>query len=126
MIVADSAAMGGERVKILDFGIAKLLPAPMSGSNNGASTLSLETQSGAIVGTVGYMAPEQVKGQTADARSDLFALGVLLYTSLAGELPILGRGGAPPRRIPSEPALPPELQSRPLPIYLKPIRRLMG
>ncbi len=76
--------VGGSQVKLLDFGIAKLLPAPMSGSNNGASTLSLETQPGAIVGTAGYMAPEQVLGEAVDHRADLFSLGAILFEMSEG------------------------------------------
>jgi len=80
-----------DRVKILDFGLAKLvrkLPqdAP-AGSANGAV---LRTTPGMVVGTVGYGAPEQVQGQEADPRSDIFALGVILYEMLSGERPFRG------------------------------------
>ena len=66
------------RVKILDFGLAKLDPAKAASTD--AETVSLEPQShpGQVLGTVGYMSPEQVRGQTADARSDIFAVGVVL------------------------------------------------
>ena len=66
-----------ERVKILDFGVAKLTVA-------GEMTSATLTHSGTMVGTVGYMAPEQVCGQPADARSDIFSLGAVLYEMLAG------------------------------------------
>ena len=73
------------RVKILDFGLAKLDPAKAVSTD--AETVSLEPQShpGQVLGTVGYMSPEQVRGQAADARSDIFAVGVILYEMLTGK-----------------------------------------
>lgn len=72
------------RVKILDFGIARLEP-PVAGPDGAElPTLSAATEPGTLLGTVGYMAPEQVRGQVADERSDLFALGCVLYEMLAG------------------------------------------
>src|SRR3984893_10749302 len=73
----------GGRVKILDFGLAKLTQ-PREASQIGASTLTAGTEPGMVLGTVGYMAPEQVRGQAADARSDIFAFGAILYEMLAG------------------------------------------
>lgn len=76
------------RVKILDFGLARQQERAESHSQLlGATTMgpgAPGTEPGTVLGTVGYMAPEQVKGQTADARSDLFALGVILYELLSG------------------------------------------
>jgi serine/threonine protein kinase len=70
------------RVKILDFGLAKL---EQRGAGPGQSaTLPVETDPGTVLGTVGYMSPEQVRGETVDARSDIFSLGVVLYEMLAG------------------------------------------
>ena len=69
------------RVKILDFGLAKLAPQAMTPD---AATLASQTEPGVVMGTVGYMSPEQVRGQTADARSDLFSLGTILYEMLSG------------------------------------------
>jgi serine/threonine-protein kinase len=75
------------RLKILDFGIAKLA-APMT--PEAGETLpppQPHTEEGAILGTVGYMSPEQVRGQPADQRSDVFAFGVIVYEMLAGRSP---------------------------------------
>ena len=69
-------------VKILDFGLAKLLPSV--GSEPGARH---QTMDGWILGTAGYMAPEQVRGEPADSRADLFAVGVMTYEMLAGSNP---------------------------------------
>jgi len=73
------------RIKILDFGLARVEKA-LSEAAEGA-TLSLEpadTMPGAVLGTIGYMSPEQVRGRAADARSDIFALGCVLFEMLTG------------------------------------------
>jgi serine/threonine protein kinase len=76
------------RVKILDFGVAKLTqPALPSISVTEAPTAAPATDVGVIMGTVGYMSPEQVLGKPLDARSDLFSFGVVLYEMLAGKRP---------------------------------------
>jgi len=72
------------RVKILDFGLAKLTE-PRSHSEPGAQALRDHTEPGVVMGTVGYMAPEQVRGQTVDHRADIFAFGAVLYEMLAGQ-----------------------------------------
>jgi serine/threonine protein kinase len=72
------------RVKILDFGLAKLTQRHSS-SDPGAPTFGVDTEVGAIMGTVGYMAPEQVRGEAADHRADIFAFGAILYEILAGK-----------------------------------------
>jgi len=71
------------RVKILDFGLAKLTQ-PESSSHD-APTLTEQTAAGVVMGTVGYMAPEQVRGQPADHRADIFSFGAILYEMLAGK-----------------------------------------
>ena len=72
------------RVKILDFGIAKLTTPDTSEGPAGAATATIHTDVGVAVGTLGYMAPEQLRGQTADHRADLFALGAILHEMIAG------------------------------------------
>jgi eukaryotic-like serine/threonine-protein kinase len=70
------------QVKILDFGLAKLTSPHESGND---ATRSLGSTPGMVVGTVGYISPEQARGKPADTRSDLFALGAILYETLTGE-----------------------------------------
>jgi eukaryotic-like serine/threonine-protein kinase len=71
------------RVKILDFGLAKLAH-PQPDESGDAPTQQIATDAGTVMGTVGYMAPEQVRGQPADSRSDIFAFGAVLYEMLSG------------------------------------------
>jgi TolB-like protein len=70
-------------VKILDFGLAKLAPA-ISDAGASQATQSADTKAGVLLGTVGYMSPEQAVGGTVDFRSDQFALGVILYELATG------------------------------------------
>ncbi|MDP9264226.1 MAG: serine/threonine-protein kinase, partial [Acidobacteriota bacterium] len=74
------------RVKILDFGLAKLArtESGAEGALLDSPTMDQGTTPGVVLGTVGYMSPEQVRGQAADHRSDIFALGAMLYEMLAG------------------------------------------
>ncbi len=77
-------------VKVLDFGLAKLIEhaSPMSVAE--APTRKVKTGSGVVIGTVGYMSPEQARGQTVDARSDIFNLGAVIYEMVAGQKPFDG------------------------------------
>jgi len=75
-------------VKVLDFGIAKRMP----GESSQGTTLILDSQQrSAVSGTLTYMAPEVLRGEGADYRSDLWALGVVLYEAASGQLPFAGR-----------------------------------
>jgi eukaryotic-like serine/threonine-protein kinase len=72
------------RIKILDFGLAKLTEPP-DPLRTTAPTGLVGTAPGVVLGTVGYMAPEQVRGQAADGRADIFSLGVVLHEMLSGQ-----------------------------------------
>lgn len=73
------------RVKILDFGLAKNLPAlPVPGSEDTLSVPPTGTADGTLLGTIGYMSPEQASGRHVDARSDIFAFGSILYEIWTG------------------------------------------
>ncbi len=105
-------------VKILDFGLAKFSSCSMGIASGSAATVAAATAPGVVLGTVGYMSPEQIRGQPVDQRTDIFALGCVLYEMLSGtrafsaETPadtmsaILGRDpaplGEPGRRVPPE------------------------
>jgi serine/threonine protein kinase/Tol biopolymer transport system component len=81
------------RVKILDFGLAKLTQkdSPLISETNVPTTpVAAKTEPGLVLGTVGYMAPEQVRGQAIDHRADLFAFGAILYEMLSGHRAFAG------------------------------------
>lgn len=79
------------RVKILDFGLAKLSQKRTNGlTANDISSGNAATNPGMIMGTVGYMSPEQLRGEAVDGRADIFAFGVVLYEMLIGERPFRG------------------------------------
>jgi Tol biopolymer transport system component len=82
------------RIKILDFGLAKLTQAPDGPSESNRPTALMGTEPGMVLGTVGYMAPEQVRGQPADTRADLFSFGAMLYEMLSGQRAFKGDSAA--------------------------------
>ena len=75
-VLVEPAANGGERAYLTDFGLTKMV-----------SSESGMTESGALVGTVDYIAPEQARGESVDARTDVYALGAVLFQVLTGEVP---------------------------------------
>jgi len=86
-------------VKLLDFGLAKFRPAAPGGVFSGLSVLPTQTDAsltaqGTILGTFQYMAPEQLEGRDADARSDIFSFGAVLYEMATGKKPFVGKSQA--------------------------------
>src|SRR5450432_891362 len=86
------------RVKILDFGLAKLVETPEGTPVTGLPTATAHgaaaTEPGVVLGTLGYMSPEQVRGRGADARSDIFSFGAILYEMLSGRRAFQGDSAA--------------------------------
>ena len=80
---ANVVVTGNGQVKVLDFGLAKLSEA-LESSDPDAPTEATRTQKGVVLGTAAYMSPEQASGKPVDARSDIFAVGVVLYEMLTG------------------------------------------
>jgi Tol biopolymer transport system component len=73
------------RIKILDFGLAKLKPTAEGGEKTNLPTAAAGTEPGVVMGTMGYMSPEQLRGRSADQTSDLFSFGAILYEVLSGQ-----------------------------------------
>jgi hypothetical protein len=106
------------RAKILDFGLARHAVA-LHPEDTSSPTLSRHTEPGTVLGTVGYMSPEQVRGLPADQRSDIFSFGAVLYEMLTGHRAFKGDSAAetmhailksdPPDLLESNQSLPPEL-----------------
>ena len=82
-LIRDREVPGGERIKLLDFGVAKL-----TGDLSSAANL---TQAGTVLGTPAYMAPEQCRGVAVDHRADLYALGCVVYELITGRPPFTGQ-----------------------------------
>jgi len=86
--------IGDDRVKILDFGIAKLAPTRSAEELAQAATEVDATEAGMMLGTLGYMSPEQVRGLRCDHRTDIFAFGCVLYEMLSGKRAFSGETAA--------------------------------
>ncbi len=109
------------RAKLLDFGLAKVVRPSSSDDIDVTVEQSFETRAGTILGTFGYMAPEQALGKVVDARADLFSLGVVIYEMLSGRLPFDGASAMevidrvlnaePPSLTRTAQAVPPALES---------------
>jgi eukaryotic-like serine/threonine-protein kinase len=82
------------RLKILDFGLAKLTHQEEGSQATNLPTATAGTEPGVVLGTLGYMAPEQVRGRSADARSDIFSFGAILYEMLSGRKAFQGDSAA--------------------------------
>lgn len=105
------------RLKVLDFGLARITDGSMAGEPAVTVSKAPQTAPGAVMGTVGYMSPEQVKGEPADHRSDIFSFGAVLYEMLAGRRAFHGSSSVetmnailkeePPEILSDRPDLPP-------------------
>src|SRR5262249_17617724 len=82
------------RVKILDFGLAKLTETAEGQSKTNIPTRRIDTDPGTVLGTVGYMSPEQVCGRPVDHRADIFSFGAILYEMLTGKRAFHGESAA--------------------------------
>src|SRR5262249_33442229 len=82
------------RLKILDFGLAKLTQVDGGEDQTDIPTRRVDTDPGVVMGTVGYMSPEQLKGRSVDQRSDIFSFGAILYEMLSGRRAFHGESTA--------------------------------
>src|SRR5262249_45823963 len=86
----DNILLTKSGVKVLDFGLAKVDARGLDGRSDAETRAIGVTEEGTVLGTLPYMSPEQIEGQEADARSDIFAFGVVLYELVAGTRPFGG------------------------------------
>ena len=77
------------RLKVLDFGLARELPIAVGGEDD--PTLPSPTRAGLVLGTLGYLSPEQARGEAIDGRSDIFSLGCVLHEALSGRRAFAGK-----------------------------------
>ena len=121
MLVRSGGPSGPPIAKLLDFGLAKVTPIRSpSGSGTAQSVAADVTTPGMVIGTLQYMAPEQLEGSDADARTDIFALGVLIHEMVTGKKAFDAKSrvllisaiatSTPPPLSHAEPATPPELE----------------
>ncbi|MEW6131229.1 MAG: protein kinase [Acidobacteriota bacterium] len=116
------------QAKLLDFGIAKTV-APINRKNPDEHTTLLQlTLEGVVVGTVAYMSPEQVRGESLDARSDIFSLGAMLYEAAVGERPFKGENAFSIMQeiVSKEPLLPSQINHTLSPIFDAIIKRALA
>ena len=105
------------QAKVLDFGLAKVFCPTPSGATSGSGaseTVSMSTAPGLLVGTVDYMAPEQLEGAEVDPRTDLYALGLVLYEMATGRNPFLGHSPSSTIANILKDEVPPVAQNNPL------------
>jgi Tol biopolymer transport system component/tRNA A-37 threonylcarbamoyl transferase component Bud32 len=87
----DNVMIDGDgRLRVLDFGLAKLHDPSGTAPDTQAATVTSDTAEGRVIGTVAYMSPEQAEGKAVDSRSDVFSLGTILYEMATGERPFRG------------------------------------
>jgi serine/threonine protein kinase len=80
-----------EGLKVLDFGLAKIRRAEEEVASEESFSTDTLTQPGVVMGTVGYMSPEQLLGKDLDHRTDIFSLGIVIYNMTTGNLPFAGK-----------------------------------
>lgn len=89
----------GGAVKVLDFGLAKRKAPAFAAGPDAPTMATFVTMPGAILGTLAYMAPEQVRGEAVDGRADLYSLGVVVFEMFSGTLPVFGSSTPVPRSL---------------------------
>ena len=87
-VIISTGKNGQPHVRVVDFGLAKIRVSELTDTN---SPTAVPTTPGTVMGTIGYMSPEQLTGELVDERSDLFSLGVMVVEALTGRLPFKGR-----------------------------------